>query len=228
MRLLLIESHWLAESLRSKVDAEEFQVHRCGSGEDGIDLARHYEYDAIIVGTPLPDLSGVTAVKRLRMAKVFSPILVLASETDVTLRIAALAHGADDCLSRPVHKAELSARLRALVRRAHAHPHPVIRTGNLEVDLEAREARVGGATIHLTATEYRMLEILALRKGSTIAKETMFESLYDGSDDPEDRIINVFICKLRKKIAAANRGESYIATAWGTGYRLREHEPDAA
>ena len=223
MRVLLIESNrWLAEQLRSDLSADDYQVHVCNLGEDGIDLARHYEYDAIIIGTPLPDVTGVIAVKRLRLTKVFAPILVLTNETDASLRVAFLDHGADDCFSRPFYKAELNARVRALIRRAHAHPYPVIQTGNLEVDTEAREARVCGTPIQLTATEYRMLELLALRKGSTIPRETMFDSLYDGEDDPEQKIIDVFICKIRKKIAAANRGESYIATAWGTGYRLRE------
>jgi len=229
MRVLLIESNkWLAEQLRSNLGADDYQVHHADLGEDGINLARHYEYDAIIVGTPMPDLTGVMAVKRLRLAKVLAPILVLANETDTSLRVAVLDQGADDCLSRPFHKAEFCARVRALIRRAYAHPYPVIRNGNLEVDLEVREARVCGTPIGLTATEYRMLELLALRKGSTIPREAIFDSLYDGRDDPEQKVIDVFICKIRKKIAALNRGESYIATAWGTGYRLREPAATAA
>jgi two-component system, cell cycle response regulator CtrA len=147
--------------------------------------------------------------------------LVLLDDCQASARVAVLAQGADDSLSIPFDTDELRARLRAIVRRSRRHPESTIRIGNLEINLDSHEVQVAGQVIHLTGSEYRMLEVLALRKGNMVRKETMFELLYDGRDDPGDKVINVYVCKLRKKIAAANHGESYITTAWGTGYLLR-------
>ena len=223
MRLLMVTcDKLLSGSLRIALKAEGLRAQVCERGEEGIDLARRYDYDAIVLDAVLPDTDGKAVIRALRLADVRTAIILLSGRADLALCVDALNLGADDCLVRPVHKAELIARIRSAVRRTHAQAHSTIRVGNLEIDLNTKEVSVFGNPVHLTVTEYRMLEFLALRRGMIVNKNAMFERLYDGTDEPEIKIINVFISKLRKKLATANRGESYIATVWGGGYRLRD------
>jgi two-component system, cell cycle response regulator CtrA len=130
--------------------------------------------------------------------------------------------GADDYLTKPFHKDELVARIHAIVRRAKGHAQSVIHTGDLVVNLDTKTVEVEGERVHLTGKEYQMLELLSLRKGTTLTKEMFLNHLYGGIDEPELKIIDVFICKLRKKLASATGGEHYIETVWGRGYVLRD------
>lgn len=229
MRILFIGGDGrYAESTTAALTSEGFHVSLCASGEEGIELAGYLEFDAIVVDAELGDMSGRRVVARLRATDVSLPILILLDEAAPASRVSALGDGADDCLSKPFHSAELGARLRAVVRRSKSHPHPVIRIGALEIDTENRELRASGRPVHLTRTEYRMFELLALRKGQTVRRSTMFETIYDGQDDPDEKVIDVFMCKIRKKIAAATCGETYISTAWGDGYKLHEPRLNAA
>jgi two-component system cell cycle response regulator CtrA len=228
MRVLAIGNRQWRLYLKQMLESYGFQAFDGESCEDAIELLKLYEYDALVIGPGLSHMPAAAAIRRLRAVKVSAPILVLLDDCLASSRVAALAHGADDSLSIPFDGDELCARLRAVVRRSRLHPESTIRIGNLEINLDSREVRVSGRAIHLTASEYRMLELLALRKGNMVRKETMFGLLYDGRDDPGERVINVFVCKLRKKIAAANQGESYITTAWGAGYRLCGPAPLAA
>jgi two-component system cell cycle response regulator CtrA len=125
-------------------------------------------------------------------------------------------------VTKPFHKDELVARIHAIVRRSKGHAQSVIQTGDLAVNLDAKIVEVNGARVHLTGKEYQMLELLSLRKGSTLTKEMFLNHLYGGMDEPEMKIIDVFICKLRKKLAHASDGKDYIETVWGRGYVLRE------
>jgi two-component system, cell cycle response regulator CtrA len=108
------------------------------------------------------------------------------------------------------------------------HVQSVIQTGDLLVNLDTKTAEVNGAPVQLTGKEYQILELLSLRKGTTLTKEMFFNHLYGGMDEPEPKIIDVFICKLRKKLANASRGKDYIETVWGRGYILREPSEDEA
>jgi two-component system cell cycle response regulator CtrA len=114
------------------------------------------------------------------------------------------------------------------VRRSKGHAQSVIQTGDLVVNLDTKTVEVNGVRLHLTGKEYQMLELLALRKGTTLTKEMFLNHLYGGMDEPEIKIIDVFICKLRKKLSLACGGENYIETVWGRGYVLRELEGDTA
>jgi two-component system, cell cycle response regulator CtrA len=137
--------------------------------------------------------------------------------------IRGLGLGADDYLSKPFHKDELIARIHAPVRRSKGHAESVIAVGDLIVNLEARNMELHGEKLHITAKEYQILALLALRTGSTLTKEAFLNHLYGGLDDePEAKIIDVFICKLKKKLANASGGQDYIETIWGRGYALRE------
>jgi two-component system cell cycle response regulator CtrA len=127
-------------------------------------------------------------------------------------------------VTKPFHREELVARIHAVVRRSKGHSQSVIRTGKLAVNLDAKTVEVDGARVHLTGKEYAMLELLSLRKGTTLTKEMFLNHLYGGMDEPELKIIDVFICKLRKKLSMATEGENYIETVWGRGYVLRDAE----
>ena len=125
-------------------------------------------------------------------------------------------------MTKPFHKDELVARIHAVVRRSKGHAQSVIKTGDVLVNLDAKTVEVAGQRVHLTGKEYQMLELLSLRKGTTLTKEMFLNHLYGGMDEPELKIIDVFICKLRKKLASATHGEHYIETVWGRGYVLRD------
>jgi two-component system cell cycle response regulator CtrA len=137
-------------------------------------------------------------------------------------KVRALGFGADDYVTKPFHRDELVARIHAVVRRSKGHSQSVIRTGKLAVNLDAKTVEVDGARVHLTGKEYAMLELLSLRKGTTLTKEMFLNHLYGGMDEPELKIIDVFICKLRKKLSLACSGDNYIETVWGRGYVLRD------
>ena len=125
-------------------------------------------------------------------------------------------------MTKPFHKDELVARINAIVRRSRGHAQSVINTDDLCVNLDSKTVEINGSRVHLTSKEYQMLELLAVRKGSTLTKEMFLSHLYGGMDEPEMKIIDVFICKLRKKLANASGGKDYIETVWGRGYVMRE------
>ena len=186
-------------------------------------FCKNLDYDIILLDLNLPDISGYEVLRSLRSAKVVTPVLILSGLASIEDKIRGLGLGADDYLSKPFHKDELIARIHALVRRSKGHAQSLIAVGDLIVNLEARNVELHGQKLHLTAKEYQILALLALRTGSTLTKETFLNHLYGGLDDePEAKIIDVFICKLRKKLANASGGQDYIETIWGRGYALRE------
>ena len=158
----------------------------------------------------------------MRVSKVKTPILILSGLAGIEDKVKGLGFGADDYMTKPFHKDELIARIHAIVRRSKGHAQSVINTGDLVVNLDTKTVEVGGQRVHLTGKEYQMLELLSLRKGTTLTKEMFLNHLYGGMDEPELKIIDVFICKLRKKLANASSGKNYIETVWGRGYVLRE------
>jgi two-component system cell cycle response regulator CtrA len=228
MRVLLIEDDSaMARSIELMLRSEEFNVYTTDLGEEGIDLGKLYDYDIIVLDLQLPDMSGFEVLKSLRLAKVQTPVLILSGNAIVEAKVKALGFGADDYMTKPFHKDELVARIQAVVRRSKGHSQSVITTGKLTVNLDAKTVEVDGTRVHLTGKEYQMLELLSLRKGTTLTKEMFLNHLYGGMDEPELKIIDVFICKLRKKLAVACNGEHYIETVWGRGYVLRDPEEKA-
>ncbi|HEY4548606.1 MAG TPA: response regulator transcription factor [Pedomonas sp.] len=226
MRVLLIEDDAsTAKSVELMLNAEGFNVYTTDLGEEGLDLGKLYDYDIILLDLHLPDMHGYDVLKKLRMAKVSTPILILSGLSEPDTKVKGLGFGADDYVTKPFHKEELIARIHAVVRRSKGHSQSVIRTGKLAVNLDTKTVEVNSQRVHLTGKEYAMLELLSLRKGTTLTKEMFLNHLYGGMDEPELKIIDVFICKLRKKLAAACEGDNYIETVWGRGYVLRD--PDA-
>ena len=229
MRVLLIEDDSaMAKSIELMLRSEGFNVYITDLGEEGIDLGKLYDYDIIVLDLQLPDMSGFEVLKSLRLAKVQTPVLILSGNAIVEAKVKALGFGADDYMTKPFHKDELIARIQAVVRRSNGHSQSVITTGKLTVNLDAKTVELDGSRVHLTGKEYQMLELLSLRKGTTLTKEMFLNHLYGGMDEPELKIIDVFICKLRKKLANASNGKNYIETVWGRGYVLREPGEDEA
>ena len=229
MRVLLIEDDSaIARSIELMLRSEGFNVYTTDLGEEGTDLGKLYDYDIIVLDLQLPDMSGYEVLKTLRLAKVRTPVLILSGNAIVEAKVKALGFGADDYMTKPFHKDELIARIQAVVRRSKGHSQSVITTGKLTLNLDAKTVEVDGVRVHLTGKEYQMLELLSLRKGTTLTKEMFLNHLYGGMEEPELKIIDVFICKLRKKIALACKGEHYIETVWGRGYVLRDPDEKAA
>ncbi|HYM31056.1 MAG TPA: response regulator transcription factor [Candidatus Cybelea sp.] len=223
MRALLIEDDSLmAKSIELMLNAEGVNVYSTDLGEEGLDLGKLYDYDIIILDLNLPDMSGYDVLKKLRTSKVETPILILSGMAEPDKKVKGLGFGADDYLTKPFDREELVARIHAIVRRSKGHSQSVIKTGKLVVNLDTKSVEVDGQRLHLTGKEYGMLELLSLRKGTTLTKEMFLNHLYGGMDEPELKIIDVFICKLRKKLATATGGENYIETVWGRGYVLRD------
>jgi len=223
MRVLLIEDDSsTAQSIELMLKSESFNVYTTDLGEEGIDLGKIYDYDIILLDLNLPDMSGFEVLRKLRVSKVKSPVLILSGLAGIEDKIKGLGFGADDYMTKPFHKDELVARIHAIVRRSKGHAQSVINTGDLCVNLDTKMVEINGARVHLTGKEYQMLELLALRKGTTLTKEMFLSQLYGGMDEPEVKIIDVFVCKLRKKLANASGGKDYIETVWGRGYVMRE------
>jgi two-component system cell cycle response regulator CtrA len=229
MRVLLIEDdQTTAQSIELMLKSENFNIYITDLGEEGIDLGKLYDYDIILLDLNLPDISGFEVLRSLRVSKVKTPILILSGLTGIEDKVNGLGFGADDYMTKPFHKDELVARIHAIVRRSKGHAQSVVITGDLSVNLDAKIVEISGARVRLTGKEYQMLELLSLRKGTTLTKEMFFNNLYGGMDEPGIKIIDVFICKLRKKLAIASNGKDYIETVWGRGYALREPSRDEA
>ncbi|MGL4310745.1 MAG: response regulator transcription factor CtrA [Paracoccaceae bacterium] len=223
MRILLVEDDpTTSRSIELMLTHANLNVYCTDLGEEGIDLAKLYDYDLILLDLNLPDMNGHEVLRQLRLAKVTTPILILSGADDTENKIKGFGFGADDYMTKPFHREELVARIHAIIRRSKGHSQSVIRTGKVAVNLDAKTVDAEGKTVHLTGKEYQMLELLSLRKGTTLTKEMFLNHLYGGMDEPELKIIDVFICKLRKKLAEATGGENYIDTVWGRGYVLRE------
>ncbi|WP_170439282.1 response regulator transcription factor CtrA [Ruegeria arenilitoris] len=229
MRILLVEDDpTTSKSIELMLTHANLNVYATDLGEEGIDLAKLYDYDLILLDLNLPDMNGHEVLRQLRIARVETPILILSGADDTESKIKGFGFGADDYLTKPFHREELVARIHAIIRRSKGHSQSIIRTGRIAVNLDAKTVEVDNQAVHLTGKEYQMLELLSLRKGSTLTKEMFLNHLYGGMDEPELKIIDVFICKLRKKLSNATGGENYIETVWGRGYVLREPQTDTA
>ena len=225
MRVLLIEDDSsIAKSIELMLKSESFNVYTTDLGEEGVDLGRLYDYDIILLDLNLPDMSGFEVLRSLRVSKVKTPILILSGVASIEHKVKGLGYGADDYMTKPAHKIELIARVHAIVRRSRGHARSIVQTDDLIVNVDAKTVYIKQIRVDLTDKEYRMLELLSLRRGTTITKEMFLSELYGGMDEPEIKIIDVFMCKIRKKLATASGGKDYIETVWGRGYLLREPE----
>jgi len=225
MRALVVEDDPVsAKLIDTALRGEGIIGEMASCGEDANDLAKHYDFDIMVLDLRLPDIEGFEVVRRIRAAKVRTPVLILSGKGEIDDKVRGLSTGADDYLTKPFHKSELVARIHAIVRRSKGHSESVIKTGKLVVNLDTRSVEISGRRLHVTGKEYSILELLSLRKGTTLTKEMFLDHLYGGIDEPELKIIDVFICKLRKKIAQVTGDHHYIETVWGRGYVLKDAE----
>jgi len=197
------------------------EIEKAMDGPSGLDKIQNGSYDLIILDIMLPGRDGIQLCRDIRQKDKRVPVLMLTARSEELDKVLGLEIGADDYLTKPFHKEELVARIHAIVRRSKGHSQSIIKTGKLSVNLDTKTVEVSNQRVHLTGKEYAMLELLSLRKGSTLTKEMFLNHLYGGIDEPELKIIDVFICKLRKKLATASEGDNYIETVWGRGYVLR-------
>ena len=218
----LITARAVSLMLKSECSAA---VDVVDTGEEALDMARHYDYDAIILDLMLPDMEGFEMLRRLRATGRDTPVLVLSGLSRPQVKVRALSAGADDIMTKPFDKSELVARVQAIVRRSKGHSQPGLQVGPLHLNLNTNEVSVDGQPVHLTGKEYAILELLTLRRGMVLTKDAFLSHLYGGMDEPEMKIIDVFICKLRKKLAKAG-ADNLISTVWGRGYTMRA--PEAA
>jgi len=222
MRVLLVEDDLTAaRGITMVLKSGQAVVDHADTGEEALELLRHYEYDLVILDLILPDIEGYEVVRRMRLARNNTPVLVLSGLSRPQARVKALGMGADDVMSKPFDRAELLARMQAVVRRSKGFSQPTLRLGPVQLNLDSRDVLVHGQPVHLTGKEYAILELLVLRKGMVLTKEAFLNHLYGGMDEPEMKIIDVFVCKLRKKLALAGAG-NVIGTVWGRGYTVRD------
>lgn len=227
MRVLLVEDDpSTARALELALTAENIVCDIAEYGEEGLELGKLYDYDLILLDMMLPDIDGFEVLRKFRNSNVKTPILILSGLTDSEDKVKGLGSGADDYVTKPFNRNELIARIQAVVRRSKGHSDSTITIGDLIVNLDERAVKIGTKNVHLTSKEYAILELLAMRKGTPLKKEMFLNHLYGGIDEPELKIIDVFICKLRKKLEEASGGKNYIETLWGRGYILRDPEPE--
>jgi len=225
MRVLLVDDDvTVGRGLSLTLTASGVIADLAETGQEALELLRPYEYDLVILDLMLQDMEGSEVVRRMRVGRNHTPVLVLTGLSRPDARVKALSSGADDVMTKPFDKAELLARMQAVIRRSKGFSQPVLRVGALELNLDSREVTVGGSPVHLTGKKYAILELLVLRKGMVLTKEAFLNHLYGGMDEPEMKIIDVFVCKLRKKLAQAGAG-NLIGTVWGRGYMIREPAP---
>ncbi|MFV0301679.1 MAG: response regulator transcription factor CtrA [Paracoccus sp. (in: a-proteobacteria)] len=226
MRILLVEDEpSTARAIELMLTAASYNVFLTDMGEEGVDLAKLYDYDLILLDLDLPDMNGMEVLRHIRLSRIDTPILILTGSDDTESKLRGFGFGADDYMTKPFVREELVARIQAIIRRSKGHSQAVIQTGDLMINLDSRSVEVNSKPVNLTGKEYQILELLSLRKGTTLTKEMFLNHLYGGMDEPELKIIDVFICKLRKKLSDALGGDNYIETVWGRGYVLRDPAP---
>jgi two-component system cell cycle response regulator CtrA len=228
MRVLLVEDDiTAARGIAMMLKASGAVVDQVDGGEEALELARHYDYDIVLLDLMLPDMEGYEVVRRMRAARLNTPVLILSGLSRPQAKVKGFGAGADDYIVKPFDKSELIARIQAIVRRSKGYAQPTLRVGGLQLNLDSRDVTVDGRPVHLTGKEYGILELLVLRKGMVLTKEAFLNHLYGGMDEPEMKIIDVFICKLRKKLAQAG-ADNLIGTVWGRGYMLRDPNQEPA
>jgi len=219
MRVLAVEGQ--AAVGEDWLRASGVVVELAETGEEALDLVRHYDYDIVLLDLMLSDMEGHQVLRQMRNGGIHVPVLAISSASRPDTKITALGLGADDCVTAPFDRAEVLARMQAIIRRSRGHSYARLQAGPLQLDLDSRQATVNGQELHLTGKEYAILELLVLREGMVLTKDAFLNHLYGGMDEPDAKIIDVFVCKLRRKLADAGCGD-LIRTVWGRGYMLKE------
>ncbi len=220
MRLLIVEDDAaLARGLLKAFRGDGLAVDHVGSGQDALDVVKMEPYSAIILDLGLPDLDGLTVLKRMRTMQVSAPILILTARDGTSDRVNGLDHGADDYLSKPFAVEELEARVRALIRRSHGVSDPILTLGLLKLDRSTGAAYLGDDVLELTRRERSVLETLLARVGTVVPKPRLAADVFDYSDAVSPNALEVYIGRLRRKL---EKSGLEILTVRGLGYLLRQ------
>ena len=223
MWILLIEDEpSTARSIALTLRSKGYTCVVRGTGQEGLEAVKLYTYDAILLDLMLPDMDGLEVLRRLRADRIAAPVLILSGLDDIDFKSKGLNIGADDYLIKPFDNRELLARIEAILRRFKGYGDTIVRTDDLSVNFDTLGVEINGKRVAVTPKEYSILELLSQRQGAVLSKEAILDHLYGGMDEPETKIIDVFVCKLRKKLSAVSGGKNYIETVWGRGYMLRE------
>ena len=198
---------------------EGYAVDAAADGLDGLAKANSWDYDLVILDIMLPGLDGLSLLKRLRVERK-TPVLILSARDTLDDRVAGLDLGADDYLIKPFELAELQARARALIRRSLGVTTTMITIATLSIDTAARTVQLADELIELTAREYRLLELLAMRRGQMVTRTMIYDHLFDDEHDSMSNLVDVYISRLRSKL-----GKDWITTRRGEGYIL-DNPPD--
>lgn len=227
MRILLVEDNQLQrDALKTGLASTGYVVDASAEGEDGLWHALNNDYDLLILDIMLPKMNGLEILRRVRAADRTVPVLMLTARDGVEDRVEGLDLGADDYLTKPFAFAELLARVRALIRRHHHAPKPVITVGDLMLDSIGHTLRRGDQAIDLTPREFAVLEYLMMRAGSVVSRTELCEHLYEFAADPDSNALDVFISRLRRKLTAPGQ-PAPIQTRRGHGYMLTGSRKEA-
>ena len=222
MRVLLVENDTAAAKRLSDTFASAaFNTEVIDTGEEGLDLLRHYEFEMVVLGSSLPDMEASSFISRMRAARHATPVLALSSALKPAERVRAFAAGADDVVDQTVDSSELLARMGAIVRRSRGHSDSILRVGAVALNMQQHEVVANGQVVRLTGKEFELLRLLVLRKNMVLTKDAVLSHLYGGMEEPEVKIVDVFVCKIRNKMAKVGL-KDVISTVWGRGYTLRD------
>lgn len=225
MRILLIEDdHNLRQILTERFEENGFVIDEADNGEDGLFKAREYPADVAVIDLGLPKISGMEVIKTLRDEGFTYPVIVLTARGSWQDKVTGLDAGADDYLVKPFHFPELLARVNALMRRSSGNPTPEIKCGALSLNMNSQEVRLADELLELTSYEYKVLEYMLHHQDEVISKTELTEHIYHQDYDRDSNVIEVFIGRLRKKMAKIMPNEKFIETLRGRGYRISSRD----
>lgn len=223
MKLLIVEDDADAASMLTVLLRERAAtIVTAPTGTEAIEAIRRHRFDLVLLDLVLPDMSGCDLLRSMRRQSIDTPVVVLSGLESTAIKVECLTGGADDYVTKPFAAKELLARISTVLRRSQAVPPQVIKTGDLVINLETRSVSINETPVKLTNKEYQIIELLSLRKGAIISKQQLVQHLYRDADEPNEKIIDVFVCGLRKKISDLTNGGNCIANIRGQGYELRE------
>lgn len=229
MHILFVSSNAaLRETFSDMLEAGRHNLSHAESVSDMIHFCEAYNCDLVLMDENLGNWSPVHAVRELRQLGDRTPVICLAKAANGELNSRLLTAGADDCVNSSISRIELEARISAIVRRSNGHADDVIRIGPAKIDLSSKLVSVNGCKVPLTRKEYLIVEALSLRKNMPLSKEQLMNQIYGGLDEPCDKIIDVFVCKIRKKFRQIDEDADMIETVWGRGYLIRDSAAPAA
>ncbi len=229
MKVLIVEDDpTTARSVELVLASKGIICDTVSLGSEGAKIGKVHSYELVILDLMLPDVDGYEVLLRLRAANIKVPVMILSGIDAPEKKVRAFGLGADDYVTKPFNNGELLARVEAIVRRFKGYSESIIRINDLEINLDSNIVTVEGNHIDLTNKEYSILKILAMKKGQVLSKKDLLDELYSGIDEPDIKIIDVFVCKLRKKLVdASSNKKDLIETIWGIGYSLKGRNESA-